>query len=79
MEDVLWSSELYRITFEKETEPDDDSKIIKWKNKGDEAHELIWMSTSNDLQFHLQVIDELNTTWEKLETVFGKKNEIQGH
>ena len=48
-------------------------------NKCDEAHRLIGISISTDLWFHLSGIDEPNITWEKLESVFGKHNEIRGH
>ena len=37
------------------------------------------MSISIDLRFHISGIDEPNLTWEKLESVFGKHNEIRGH
>ena len=45
----------------------------------DEACGLIGMSMSNELRFHLQGIDTPYATWEKLEIVFGKHNEIWGH
>ena len=32
-----------------------------------------------DLQFHISDIDEPDKSWEKLESVFGKHNEIRGH
>ena len=31
------------------------------------------------MRFHISRIDEPNLPWEKLESVFGKHNEIQGH
>ena len=37
------------------------------------------MSISTDLWFHISGIDELDKAWEKLESVFGKHNEIRGH
>ena len=37
------------------------------------------MPISTDLRFHISGIDEPNLAWEKLESVFGKHNEIQGH
>jgi hypothetical protein len=37
------------------------------------------MSISSDLQFHLQGIETPDVAWKKLETVFGKHNEIQAH
>ena len=37
------------------------------------------MSISIDLRFHISGIDEPDKAWEKLESVFGKYNEIWGH
>ena len=35
--------------------------------------------TDPDLRFHISGIDEPDKAWEKLESVFGKHNEIWGH
>ena len=37
------------------------------------------MSISTDLRFHISGIDEPDIAWEKLESMFGKHNEIWGH
>ena len=37
------------------------------------------MSISTYLRFHISGIDEPDKAWEKLESVFGKHNEIWGH
>ena len=79
MEDVLGSRGLFRITSRKETELTDDDKKIKWENRCDEARGFIGMAISIDLQFHISDIDEPDKAWEKLESVFGKHNEIRGH
>jgi hypothetical protein len=34
------------------------------------------MSISPDLRFHLKEIDDLDESWEKIESVFGKKKNI---
>jgi hypothetical protein len=54
-------------------------KKIKWDSKNDNAYGLIEIPISNDLQFHLQGIEKPNVAWQKLETMFGKHNEIQAH
>ena len=76
MEDVLQGRGLFKITLGKETKPIDDDMKIKWKNICDEAHGLIGMSISTDLRLHIYGIDEPDKYWEKLESVFGKHNEI---
>ena len=62
-----------------EKEPIDDEKKIKWDNRNEEARQIIKMSISHDLRFHLQKIDDLDEAWEKLEYVFGKYNIIWAH
>ena len=79
MEDVLRSRGIFRITSGKETKPIHDDKKIKWENKCDEAHGLIGMAISIDFRFHISDIDEPDKAREKLESVFGKHNEIRGH
>jgi hypothetical protein len=54
----------------KEQALNDAEKKSKWDNKNDEAHGLIGMSISTNLQFYLQGIDDPN------EAVFGKHNVI---
>jgi hypothetical protein len=77
MEDSLRSKCLYQITLGKETTPIDADKKVKWDNMNDKKHELIGMSISNDLRFHLQSIDKPKEVWEKIESVFGKHNIIR--
>jgi hypothetical protein len=60
----------------KKKSPTDAAKKSKWDNKNDEACGLIRMSISSDLWFHLQGIDDPDEAWKKLETIFGKHNEI---
>ena len=76
MEDVLRSRGLFIFTSGKETKPTDDYKKIKWENICDEACGLIGISISIDLCFHISEIDEPDKAWEKLESLFGKHNEI---
>jgi hypothetical protein len=40
---------------------------------------VLILTTSPNLRFHLQGIDDPNDAWEKLEVVFGKHNIIQAH
>ena len=79
MEDVLRSRGLFRITWGKETKPIDDDKKIKWESRCDESRGLFGMSISTDLWFYISGIDEPDQALEKLESVFGKHNEIRGH
>ena len=60
MEDVLQSREFFTITSGKETKPTNDDNKMKWENRYDEARELIGMSISTALRFHISGIDELD-------------------
>jgi hypothetical protein len=79
IEDLLRSKGLYRITLGKETTPTDVDYKFKWDNKNEETHELIIMSISLDLRFHLQSIDKPKEAWENIESLIGKHNIIQAH
>jgi hypothetical protein len=67
------------ITLGIEKGPIDAENKYKWDNKNVEAHGLIKMSISPDIQFHLQGIDDPNKAWTKFEAMFGKHNVIQSH
>ena len=77
MEDLLRSKGIYRITLGTETALDDDEKKYKWENKNDQARGLGGMSISPDLRFHLDGEDSPVKAWEKLNSVFGIKNDIR--
>jgi len=62
-----------------ETVPLNALKRAKWDTKISKAFGLIKMSISGDLQFHLQGIETPYVAWKKIETVFGKPNEIRAH
>jgi hypothetical protein len=77
MEDLLRSKGHYRITLGTKIVLDDDEKKAKWENKNDQAHGLIGMSISPNVRFHLDGEDSPIKAWEKLNSVFGIKNEIR--
>ena len=62
-----------------EAEPNAAAEKIKWHNKRDEAYGLLCLSISKDLLFHLDGLTSPNEVWEKLQTLFGKTDEIKGH
>lgn len=79
MEDLLKSKGLYKIALGAKTAQTDDKKQVKWDNKNDSAHGLIGMSISPDLRFYLEGLDSPIKAWEKLNIVFGLKNENQAY
>ena len=77
MEDLLRSKEIYIITLGTKTTPDDNENKPNWENKNDQARGIIGMSISRYLRFHLKGEDSPVKAWEKLNSIFGIKNEIQ--
>jgi hypothetical protein len=59
--------------------PIDVANKSKWDNKNNEACGFIKIFFSSDSWFHVQGIDDSNEARDKLESVFGKHNEIRSH
>ena len=77
MEYLLRSKGLYRIKLWSNNVPtNDEVKVAKWDNFFYQAHGLIGMSIYPDLRFHLDGLYYPIEAWEKLNIVFGLKNEI---
>jgi hypothetical protein len=77
MDDVLRSKGMYYITLGKKRFKNPLMMTsIQMDNRNDEACGLLGMSISPDLRFHLQGIDGPYKAWEKIESVFGKHNNI---
>jgi hypothetical protein len=53
IKDALQSRGLYQITLGKQNSPTNVANKSKWDNTNDEAHKLIKISISSDLQSHL--------------------------
>jgi hypothetical protein len=77
IEGLSRSKGIYKITLGIETAPtNDEAKVAKWASKNYQACGLIGLSISLDLIFHLDGLDSPVKVWEKLNDVFGLKNEI---
>ena len=70
---------LFIVTMTTEAEPNAVAEKIKWHNKRDEVYGLLCLSISRDLRFHLDGLTSPNEVWEKIQTLFGKTNEMTGH
>lgn len=70
---------LYRVTTGIEHEPNSVVKKARWFNKLDELYGLLCLSISKDLLFHLKGLSIPNDVWLKLESLFGKIDELRGH
>ena len=79
MEILMMRKDLFRVTTESEIGSYAAPKNIKWHNRRDESYGLLCLSISRDLLFHLDGLTSPNEVWEKLQTLFGKTNEMRGH
>ena len=57
--------------------PNAAAEKIKWHKKMDEAYGILCLIISRDLLFHLDGLTLPNEVWEKIETLFGKRNEMR--
>ena len=62
-----------------EEEPNSAIEKAKYFNRLDEAYGLLCLSISGKLLFHNYSWKTPNEVWVKLETLFGKIDELRGH
>ena len=70
---------IYRVTMGTEVEPNSVVKKSKYFNRLDEEFGLLCLSILRELLFHIYSLTTPNEFWVKLETLFGKTNELRGH
>ena len=70
---------LYRMTMGRETEPQQYVEKNKFLNQLDEAFGFMCTHISLDILFHLEGLRTQKESWDKLESLFGKQDEIRGH
>ena len=75
----LRSKGLYIVTMGTETEPNSDVEKSKYFNIIDDAFGMLCLSISGDLLFHVDSLGTPNEVWLKLESLFGKTDDMRGH
>ena len=75
----LRSKGLYRVTMGTEVEPNSVVEKAKYFNRLDEAYVLLCHSISREIFFHIDNLKKPNEFWVKLDTLFGKTDELRGH
>ena len=70
---------IFKVTMGTEVEPNSDVEKDKHFNKLDEAYGFLCLSISRELLFHLDSLTSPKEVWEKLESLFGKNDELCGH
>ena len=69
----------FRMTMGIETEPQQYVEKNKFLNWHDEAFDFMCTLISQDLLFHLEGLRNLKEAWDKIESLFGKQEELRGH
>ena len=73
---ALCKLDLYRMNMGREIEPQQYVEKNKFLNRLDEAFDFMCIHISQDLLFHLEGLRTLKESWEKLESLFGKQDEL---
>ena len=63
----------------REVEPQQYLKKFKYPNKLDETFGFMGIHISRELLFHLDGLKTPKEVWDKLESLFGKHEELKGH
>ena len=74
---LLHNKGLYGVTLALENEPNAVIEKAKWHNRLDESYQLLFLSISPNLLFHLDVLTTPNQVWTKLESLFGVQDELR--
>ena len=69
---------LYRVTMGTEVEPNFAMEKSKYFNKLNQAFGLLCLIISRELLFHVDNLTTPNEVWVKLESLFGKIDELRG-
>ena len=69
----------YMIILGREVEPHQPVEKNKFMNCLDEAFGYLCTHISRDLLFHLEGLRNPRESWEKLEDLFGKQDELRGY
>ena len=77
MEIQLRARGLYRITMDTEEEPYFVTEKDRFLNKKDESFRFLCLSIPQDLLFHLLGLKNPKEIWDKLETLYGKQDDLR--
>ena len=70
---------LYRVTIGIESKPNSAMEKSKYFNRLDEEFEMLCLNILRDILFHVKMMTTPNEVWLKLESLFGKTDDMRGH
>ena len=79
MQISLRNKGLFRMTMGREVEPQQYVEKYEFLNRLDESFGFIRIHISRDLLFHLEELGTPKEAWDKLESLFGKQDELKAH
>ena len=79
MQISLHNKGLYRMTMGKVTEPHQYIDELKHLDRPDESFCYMCIHVSRELLFHLYGLKTPKEVWDKLESLFGKQDELRDH
>ena len=79
MQMALCNKGLFRMTMGREDEPQQYIENNKFLNQLDEAFSFMCIHISRDILFHIEGLKTPKESWEHIESLFGKQDEIRGH
>ena len=79
MQGALCNLGLYRMTMGRETEAQQYVEKNKFFNQLDEAFGFMCVHISKDILFHLEGLRTQKEAWDKLESLFGKQDDLRGN
>ena len=77
MEIQLHAKGIYRVTMDTKEEPTSVTNKARFFNKKDEAFRFLCLSISQGLLFHLSGSKTPKEIWDKLETLYGKQDDLR--
>ena len=78
MQVALHKLGMFRTKMGRETKPQQFVENNKLLNRLDEAFDFMSTPISRDLLFHLEGLRTIKEDWVKIESLFGKQDELQG-
>ena len=75
----LRSKGLYKVTIGTKVQPNYVVEKSKYFNRLDEAFGMLCLSISREIRFHVDRISTPNESWLRIESLFGKIDELRGN
>ena len=79
MQISLRNKAMYRMTMGRVVKPQQYIEKLKRLDRFDEYFGYMCIHISRELFFHLDGLKTPKEAWDKIESLFGKKNELSGH